>query len=231
MTRLKSIVILTGAGISAESGIRTFRDGNGLWENHRVEDVASPEGFVQNPRLVHDFYNQRRRQLQDPTVKPNAAHMALAQLWEGDFFLVTQNVDDLHERAGSKQMVHMHGQLKSAWCRRCDSRMLWIEDMSIDHNCPACSAMGGLRPDIVWFGEFPYHMDEILERLARCEIFLAIGTSGLVYPAAAFVRDAHRARKYEINIVDSGVSEAFHEHRLGQATLEVPQLVTELLSK
>src|SRR5665213_1585221 len=214
--RFKSLVILTGAGISAESGIRTFRAADGLWEDHRIEDVASPEGFVRDPVLVHRFYNLRRQQLFDPAVQPNPAHAALAQLeheWEGDFLLVTQNVDDLHERAGSKKLLHMHGELKSALCQNCSTASPWISEMSAVDRCPVCKASGGLRPDIVWFGEMPYHMERIGEALESCEIFLAIGTSGKVYPAAGFVREAGSARRIEVNLEESDVSQAFHEHR------------------
>jgi NAD-dependent deacetylase len=232
MLRLKSIVILTGAGISAESGIRTFRAADGLWEDHRIEDVASPEGFARDPRLVHEFYNKRRQQLHDPKVQPNAAHRALAQLeseWEGEFLLVTQNVDDLHERAGSKKLLHMHGQLNSALCANCASRKPWIVDLSLADQCANCHSQGSLRPDIVWFGEMPYHMELIGQSLETCDVFLAVGTSGKVYPAAGFVREAWKARRIEVNLEPSDISSAFHEHRTGLAGAEVPKLVAELL--
>lgn len=232
--RFGNIVILTGAGISAESGIRTFRDSNGLWENHRIEDVATPEAFQRNPALVYEFYNLRRAQLKDPEVRPNAAHLALAELeknWEGDFLLVTQNVDDLHRRAGSKKMLSMHGQLRSAWCTTCDARTKWIDEMTSAHECPRCS-IKSLRPDIVWFGEMPYHMDEIQSALECADLFVSIGTSGQVYPAAAFVRWApSSARTIEINREATAISSAFSDCRVGVAGEEVPRLVKELLEK
>lgn len=232
-TRFKSIVILTGAGISAESGIRTFRDANGLWQNYRIEEVASPEAFARNPELVHDFYNQRRRQLQEPNIQPNGAHHALARLeaeWEGDFLLVTQNVDDLHERAGSRKLLQMHGSLIRALCLSCDERFEWRKDMSTNEVCPKCRTTGKLRPDIVWFGEMPYHMEVILEALNSCDLFISIGTSGVVYPAAGFAREAWKARRIEINIQDTDVSPLFHERRVGPASVEVPKFVEELLN-
>jgi NAD-dependent deacetylase len=228
----KSIVILTGAGISAESGIRTFRASDGLWEDHRIEDVASPEGFARNPDLVQAFYNQRRQQLSDQLVQPNAAHRALARLeqeWGGEFLLVTQNVDDLHERAGSRKMVHMHGELLSAWCTNCDDRARWSADLSHQDQCPSCQARGKLRPDIVWFGELPYQLGRIREALEASDIFVAIGTSGKVYPAAGFVREAWNAHCIEVNLDVSGISSSFQEHRVGSASREVPALVEDLL--
>ena len=231
-TRFKSLVILTGAGISAESGIRTFRAADGLWENHRIEDVASPEGYLRNPGLVQEFYNQRRRQLQDGAVQPNPGHKALARLeqeWEGGFLLITQNVDNLHERAGSRRMVHMHGELQSVFCQGCDARVRWVDDLSPTDVCSACQAVGRLRPDIVWFGEMPYHMEAIGEALAGCELFVSIGTSGVVYPAAGFAREAFQARRIEVNLQGTDISSLFHEHRRGPAGTEVIKLVDELL--
>ena len=228
-----SVFILTGAGISAESGIRTFRAADGLWENHRIEDVATPEAFSRNPNLVYEFYNQRRRQLKDAQVKPNAAHLALAELeakWPGKFLLVTQNVDNLHERAGSKDILHMHGELNSAWCRSCDHRQQWREDLSADSTCTTCNQKGNLRPDIVWFGEMPYESERTFAFLENCEIFISVGTSGVVYPAAGFAREAHRARRIEVNVQGTDISNFFHEHRLGPAGVEVPQLVKEILA-
>jgi NAD-dependent deacetylase len=229
----KPLVILTGAGISAESGIKTFRDSNGLWENHRIEDVATPEAFARNPKLVHEFYNLRRKQLLDQNLKPNAAHMALAKLeeaWEGDFLLVTQNVDNLHERAGSKKLLHMHGELQKIFCLHCDEKFPWTEDLSLEHTCQKCQIKGGLRPDIVWFGEIPYHMEEISEALSQCALFMAIGTSGKVYPAAGFVRQAWKAHKIEVNLQSSDVSADFDDHRVGAASTEVTMLVDQILS-
>lgn len=232
-TRFKSIVILTGAGISAESGIRTFRDANGLWRNFRIEEVASPEAFARNPELVHEFYNQRRRQLQEANVQPNGAHRALAQLeaeWEGDFLLVTQNVDDLHERAGSKRILHMHGSLIHALCQSCSGRFEWRNDLTTGDTCPKCQTSGKLRPDIVWFGEMPYHMEVIAEALHSCELFISIGTSGVVYPAAGFAREAWQAKRVEINLQETDVSPLFHERRIGPAGTVIPKFVEELLN-
>ena len=230
----KNIVILTGAGISAESGIRTFRDQNGLWEEHRIEDVATPEAFHRNPALVQRFYNLRRAQLKDPAVIPNAAHLALAELeqqWEGQFLLVTQNVDDLHRRAGSKNLLHMHGRLNRVRCLSCEEGFDWTEDLAVDEDCPHCGIRGALRPDIVWFGEMPYHMEEIYSALERADYFISIGTSGNVYPAAGFVQLAWKAAKIEVNLKDTEISAAFSDHRVGPAAVEVPHLVRELLGE
>jgi NAD-dependent deacetylase len=229
----KNIVILTGAGISAESGIRTFRDQDGLWEEHHIEEVATPEAFAQNPALVQRFYNLRRAQLKDPNVQPNAAHKALAQLeeiWEGNFLLVTQNVDNLHRRAGSKNLLHMHGRLDSVFCQFCDERLDWTEDLQTQHPCPNCGRLG-MRPDIVWFGEMPHHMDEIYEALEKADYFVSIGTSGNVYPAAGFVQLAWKAKKIEINMKDTGISSAFNSHLVGPATIEVPKFIQDFLPK
>src|SRR4029079_12386394 len=227
------IVVLTGAGISAESGLATFRGEDGLWEGHRVEDVATPEAFQRDPTLVHKFYNARRAQLGE--VEPNAAHRALAKLeadWPGEFLLVTQNVDDLHERAGSKRLVHMHGQNTVAWCLGCDQRSRWTEPMSEASSCPACSETGRLRPDIVWFGEMPYAMDRIDAALRECDLFVSIGTSGAVYPAAGFVQTARYcgADTLEMNLEPSQGSFFFDQSRIGPASALVPAWVDELLA-
>ncbi|MNJ96692.1 NAD-dependent protein deacylase [compost metagenome] len=230
--RYKNIVVLTGAGISAESGIRTFRDQDGLWEEHRIEDVATPEAFSRNPSLVQKFYNLRRAQMKDSKVSPNAAHLALAELeaaWEGEFLLVTQNVDSLHDRAGSKKPLHMHGRLDRVFCLFCDEHFTWTEDLAVDQSCPHCEKPGGVRPDIVWFGEMPYHLDEIFGALERADFFISIGTSGNVYPASGFVQLAWKARKIEVNMKDTGISGAFDEHLVGPASVEVPRLVADLL--
>ncbi|HJW73632.1 MAG TPA: Sir2 family NAD+-dependent deacetylase [Geothrix sp.] len=225
-----SIVILTGAGISAESGLRTFRDADGLWENHRVQDVATPEAFYRNPELVYRFYNERRRSL--ATVAPNAAHLALARLereWEGEVLLVTQNVDDLHDRAGSKRLLHMHGELLKARCEACGIIHRWPGDLEADSRCPSC-ARGPLRPHIVWFGEMPLEMDRIYDALERCDLFVAIGTSGHVYPAAGFVEAIPpRARSVELNLERSLMASAFQEAYTGKATELVPGFVSDLL--
>lgn len=229
------IVILTGAGISAESGIRTFRDANGLWEDHHVEDVATPEGFAANPNLVNEFYNQRRRQLCSDAVRPNAAHEALARMQRelpGQVLIVTQNIDDLHERAGATDVVHMHGELLSQWCQSCGQRTPTRDDINEQTICPTCGEPGQLRPDVVWFGEVPYAMDRILNELAECTLFAAIGTSGEVYPAAAFVRYAIGvgAHTVELNLDASRAFSYFHEVRQGLATVEVPKWVDEVLA-
>jgi NAD-dependent deacetylase len=227
-----SIVVLTGAGISAESGLRTFRDAGGLWEDHRVEDVATPEAFRRDPGLVHRFYNARRAQL--GAVRPNAAHEALARLeagWPSEVLLVTQNVDDLHDRAGSRNLVHMHGELLKVRCLRCESVRTWAGDLDASTACPACGSAGGMRPHIVWFGEMPLEMPRIQAALERCGLFVAVGTSGNVYPAAGFVEWVPAwAHTVELNLEPSSVSSSFFERRQGPATRLVPDLVDELLS-
>jgi NAD-dependent deacetylase len=226
------IVILTGAGISAESGIDTFRSAGGLWEQHRIEDVATPEGFARNPDLVLNFYDMRRAAL--ASVAPNPAHAALARLereFRGDLLLVTQNVDDLHERGGSARVLHMHGELKSALCSSCEMRSRWEATMIDRPPCPVCRAPT-LRPDVVWFGEMPYEMGRIYQALETCDLFVSIGTSGAVYPAAGFVQEARAAgaRTLELNLEPSEGSRMFHETRLGPASLLVPAWVEEVLS-
>lgn len=226
------IVVLTGAGISAESGLATFRASGGLWENHRVEDVATPEGYRRDPALVHAFYNERRRQLGG--AQPNAAHAALArleQLWPSKVLVVTQNVDDLHDRAGSRNLIHMHGELLKVRCERCGAVHRWEGDAGAESLCPACGRPGGLRPHIVWFGEMPLEMDRIQEALEHCGLFLAVGTSGNVYPAAGFVECVPAwTHTLELNLEASEVSSRFFERRQGPATVLVPQLVDELLA-
>jgi NAD-dependent deacetylase len=229
--RINRIVILTGAGISAESGIDTFRSSGGLWEQHRVEDVATPEGFARNPDLVLGFYDLRRAALAN--VAPNPAHMALARLereFAGDLLLVTQNVDDLHERGGSARVLHMHGELKSALCTSCETRSPWLGSMIERPPCPVCRAPT-LRPDVVWFGEMPYQMGQIYRALESCDLFVSIGTSGAVYPAAGFVQEARSAGAHtlELNLEPSEGSRLFHESRLGPASAVVPEWVEELL--
>jgi NAD-dependent deacetylase len=229
----RNIVVLTGAGVSAESGLATFRGPDGLWEGHRVEDVATPEAFRHNPALVHHFYDARRAKL--GTVAPNAAHEALARLdaqWPGELLLVTQNVDDLHERAGSERLIHMHGELAKGWCLACDGRFGWEGAMGEGASCPTCLAVGEVRPDIVWFGEMPYEMERIDEALQACELFVSIGTSGAVYPAAGFVQTARYcgARTLEINLEPSIGSTFFDESRIGRAGVLVPKWVDEVLA-
>jgi len=230
---IRNIVVLTGAGISAESGLNTFRAADGLWEDHRVEDVATPEAFVHDPALVHRFYDARRARLAE--VEPNPAHAALARLdaeWPGDLLIVTQNVDDLHERAGAKRLLHMHGELKSGWCQSCDERFTWDGGMGEAACCPVCAAVGGVRPDIVWFGEMPYEMERIEMALMRTDLFVSIGTSGAVYPAAGFVQTARYrgANTLEINLEPSQGSIFFDDCRFGPAGVEVPRWVEELLT-
>lgn len=228
------VVVLTGAGISAESGIRTFRATDGLWEEHRVEDVATPEGFARNPELVQTFYNDRRRQLQSPEIAPNAAHLALAKLEEelGDrFLLVTQNIDNLHERAGNKRIIHMHGELLKVRCDWSGQVFEWTGDVTVDDKCHCCQFPQPLRPHVVWFGEMPLGMDEIYEALAMADEFIAIGTSGHVYPAAGFVHEAklQGAHTVELNLEPSQVGSEFEEKHYGLASDVVPEYVAKLL--
>ncbi len=236
MTRARNIVILTGAGISAESGIDTFRSEGGLWEKHRVEDVATPEAFVRDPDLVLRFYDMRRESIQ--TKQPNAAHIALARLdreWPkragGDVLIVTQNVDDLHERGGALNVLHMHGEHLNAWCTACDVRHRWTGPLIHRPPCPACETPA-LRPDVVWFGEVPYRMDEIYQAVSAADLFVSIGTSGAVYPAAGLVRTARElgVQTLELNLERSKGSAWFDETRLGPATHIVPGWVEEVLS-
>jgi NAD-dependent deacetylase len=226
------IVVLTGAGISAESGVPTFRDADGLWEGHRVEDVATPEAYDAQPSAVHRFYDARRAAL--AAVEPNPAHHALARLEESlgdDLLVVTQNIDDLHERAGLTRVWHMHGELLSALCRGCRRRTPWTGDLGDYPPCPHCG-VSELRPDVVWFGEMPYELDRIFAALDEADLFVAIGTSGVVYPAAAFVQFAAGggARTLELNLVASDVSGDFDESRAGPAGVLVPAWVEELLA-
>jgi NAD-dependent deacetylase len=229
---MPNIVILTGAGISAESGISTFRDHNGLWETHRFEDLATPEAFRRDPVLVHRFYNARRAQLK--SVQPNAAHAALARLeqeWLGEFLLVTQNVDDLHERAGSERLLHMHGEIRKLRCAACNDVVWHEEDAGPELICRACGVTGRMRPDIVWFGEMPYGMEEIYAAVERADIFVAIGTSGVVYPAAGLVAAARGngrgCRTIEINPQPTGAA-AFAQVIAETAVIGVPKLLAML---
>ncbi|CUH47299.1 NAD-dependent deacylase [Ruegeria atlantica] len=228
---MEKIVILTGAGISAESGLGTFRDEGGLWVQHRIEDVATPEGFARDPALVHGFYNARR--VQAAEAQPNAAHDALARLqrdWPGEVVIVTQNVDSLHEAGGAQGVIHMHGTLAGALCAACGHRWTAPPEMAVGEPCPACAAPTA-RPDVVWFGEMPYHMDAIYDHLAGASIFAAIGTSGQVYPAAAFVHEAMMsgARTVELNLEPSTGASSFDEVILGPATETIPRWVDQIL--
>lgn len=233
MRDTRNIVILTGAGISAESGLSTFRGPDGLWEGHRVEDVCTPEAFARDPALVHAFYDARRAKLDE--VEPNAAHHALARLdatWPGEFLLVTQNVDDLHERAGTKRLIHMHGQNKQGWCLACGERFPWTGPMGTGAMCLRCGEAGDVRPDIVWYGEMPYEMDRVDEALHDADLFVSIGTSGAVYPAAGYVKTARHcgASALEMNLEPSLGSIFFNESRNGPASKLVPEWVDEILA-
>lgn len=232
--KFSSVVVLTGAGISAESGIRTFRDSAGLWENHNIEEVATFDAYQRNPAKVLDFYNARRRDI-NQNITPNAAHIALAdfeQRFEGDFFLVTQNVDPLHEHGGSKNLRHMHGELAKVRCQRCGEVYQYSGDLSTQLQCPWCMTTGQVRPHIVWFGEMPFYMEEIERQLRQCDLFISIGTSGNVYPAAGFVETAlrHGAHTVELNLEPSLGESLFAEQHYGLATRIVPSYFARVLA-
>lgn len=235
MKRDGKIVVLTGAGVSRESGLSTFRDADGIWAKVRVEDVATPEAFRRDPGRVHDFYNQRRRAMQTPMIAPNAAHEALVRLeaeWPGDVLVVTQNIDDLHERAGSRNLLHMHGELLKARCAACGAVHSWREDLGVATPCPGCGRAGAMRPHVVWFGEIPFFLKEIEAALDRCVLFVSIGTSGAVHPAAGFVarvRGRGYARTVELNLEPSEGATLFEESEYGPASVVVPAFVEELL--
>jgi NAD-dependent deacetylase len=230
------IVVLTGAGISVESGLPSFRGAGGLWHGWRLEDVATPEAFARDPELVQRFYDARRRQLLDPAIQPNAAHRALAELerrWPDPVLIVTQNIDDLHERAGTQSLIHMHGELLKARCTGCGLVQPWRGDLAGAHRCPSCAREGCLRPHVVWFGELPLELDAIYAALESCALFVAIGTSGQVYPAASFVeavRASGEAHTVELNLEASALSARFAEHHEGPAAELVPRFVAELLA-
>ena len=235
MSKYKKIVVLTGAGISAESGIQTFRDKNGLWENFRLEDVATLDGYKRNPQLVLDFYNKRRQEFCLGDALPNAAHYALAELekaFQGEFLLVTQNIDNLHEQAGSKNIIHMHGEVLKVRCAKSNQIIDWKNDLSVDDLCTCCQYPGPLRPHIVWFGEMPLGLDVIYHQLVQADLFIAIGTSGTVYPAAGFVEEAISvgAESIEVNLQPSEVHSHFDVTQQGKATELVPLLVKDILS-
>lgn len=229
------IVILTGAGVSRESGLNTFRDADGIWAKVRIEDVATPEAFARDPEGVLAFYNARRKSLRDPAVQPNSAHLALAELesaWPGEVLLVTQNIDDLHERAGSRNLIHMHGELFKTRCEACGAVHDWLEDVEITTPCPSCGTRGEMRPHVVWFGEMPFEMDRIMTELESCDLFLSVGTSGSVYPAAGFVQEvrmAGRGHTVELNMEPSEGIDLFEEHHHGPASEVVPAYVRSLL--
>ncbi|CDL82030.1 Sir2 family NAD+-dependent deacetylase [Xenorhabdus szentirmaii] len=230
------VVVLTGAGISAESGIRTFRASDGLWEEHLVEDVATPEGFQRDPDMVQAFYNARREQLQQLDIKPNAAHDALAELEQrlGDnFLLVTQNIDNLHERAGSQRVLHMHGELLKVRCCQSGQVIEWKTELTTEDRCHCCQFPSQLRPHVVWFGEMPLGMEQIYTALSKADIFIAIGTSGHVYPAAGFVHEAKLsgAHTVELNLEPSQVESLFDEKHYGHASKVVAQYVQSLIQQ
>ena len=231
-----NLFILTGAGISAESGLGTFRAQEGIWARFDPMKLATPEAFARDPDAVHNFYNMRRRGLR--SAGPNAAHAALTQL-EARFkergcsvFLCTQNIDDLHERAGTERVVHMHGELLKARCLQCEAIIPWFDDLGTAFTCPNCGHVGTLRPHVVWFGEMPLYMEEILDALARADLFVAIGTSGSVYPAAGFVREARGLgiRTCEINLQPSDNATQFDERNYGPAGEVVPRWVEDVLA-
>lgn len=230
---MKKIFILTGAGISAESGLKTFRDANGLWENYRVEDVASIEGFEKNPKLVHDFYNQLRPVMDK--AEPNKAHFAISKLQKEtkdfDAFLVTQNVDLLHEKAGSEDVHHMHGRIDETVCLKCGHVIKTLEKSAFDEACEKCGAKGFLKPNIVFFGEMPMFMDEIAIKLRTCDLFIAVGTSGVVYPAAGFVSQAkyYGAQTYLFNLEYAENNFYFDKQIIGKASETLPKFIDELI--
>jgi len=238
LSKTDQIVILTCAGISKESGLDTFRDPDGIWAKHAVEEVATPQGFARNPDLVHRFYNARRHQLRDPAIEPNKAHHALVRLeagWGGGVLLITQNVDDLHDRAGSRNLIHMHGEIAKSSCLECGFVGLQVDDLLPTIQCASCSRAGGLRPDVVWFGEMPRHMDRISDAIENCALFVSIGTSGTVYPAAGLVSEArnnrHGAYCIELNLEETETSPLFHKSQNGPATVLVPAFVDAVLGQ
>jgi len=230
------IFVLTGAGISAESGLGTFRDKGGIWARYDPMKLATPQAFARDPKTVQAFYNARRQNL--IAAQPNAAHAALARLERGleaqggELVLVTQNIDDLHERAGSKRVLHMHGELLKARCPSCMQVADWRDELGDQDACPHCQKIGTLRPHVVWFGEMPLLMTEIDSALAVADLFVAIGTSGAVYPAAGFVSDAraNSIRTYELNLEPSDNASVFDDSKYGMASVIVPAWVDEILS-
>jgi len=231
-----TIVILTGAGISRESGLDTFRCAGGIWSKVNLEDVATPEAFLRDPKMVQGFYNARRKQLVVDKPQPNPAHLALAKLerdWPGRVLIVTQNIDNLHELAGSKDIIHMHGELMKIRCNHCGALHLWEEDLYIDTPCPDCYEIGGLRPHVVWFGEIPLQMDDIYDALQDADLFMSIGTSGNVYPAAGFVQAVSglgHCHTVELNLDPSNGATQFQETIYGPASQVVPAYVDQLLA-
>lgn len=231
------IVILTGAGLSSESGIDIYRGKTGLWEKYRLEDVATPEAYKQTPGKVHEFYNIRRSQLSDPKIKPNDAHKALARLDKElgqEVMIITQNVDDLLEKAGVRQVIHMHGELTKIRCENCANVQVWDKDLDVETICTQCGEAGFLRPHIVWFGEIPFGLEMIYTALANCETYISIGTSGSVYPAGGFVQEARKGKcneTVEINSEDTAISSFFDRRITGKAGDVVPGYIDELLER
>jgi NAD-dependent deacetylase len=236
-TALNTIVVLTGAGISKESGIDTFRDKDGLWSKYKLEEVATIDAFYRDPRKVLDFYNERRADFRSANIQPNAAHRALAKLereWPGDVLIVTQNIDLLHEAGGSKNVLHMHGQAGKIRCMHCDALIDSEMELSPESECENCGGKGGLRPHVVWFGEMPLHMEEIMAALNRTGLFVSIGTSGTVYPAAGFVQHVRMggvAHTVELNMEPSDGHSLFAEHLYGPASQVVPHFVERILKQ
>ncbi|QUM89283.1 NAD-dependent protein deacylase [Moritella sp. 36] len=230
-----NIVILTGSGISAESGIETFRASDGLWAKHHIDDIATLDGYRRDPELVYSFYNQRFNQLSLPSIQPNDAHIALAELqksYSGNVSIITQNIDNLHERGGAENVIHMHGELIKARCEK-THKLFPYKQLNKTLKCPCCKEAGNLRPHVVWFNEMPLFMNDIYKTLSTADLFIAIGTSGSVYPAADFVNEAHKACAHtiEINLDSTHISDNFQEHRIGKATDEVRELVDELMAR
>ena len=235
MAKDEAILILTGAGISQESGLETFRDAKGLWSRIRIDDVATPEAFARDPKLVLEFYNMRRKTIVDGNISPNPAHLALAYLerkWPGEVLVVTQNIDNLHEKAGTKNLLHMHGEMLKVRCIMCNYVVAWHGSLGLKDACQACGKSGVMRPNVVWFGELPFYIDEIYAALDRCHLFVSIGTSGNVYPAAGFVHHVRMrgvARTVELNLEPSEGATLFAETRYGPASEQVPAFVDQLL--
>jgi NAD-dependent deacetylase len=235
LSRDTAIVVLTGAGISKESGLATFRDPDGIWAKVRIEDVATPEAFARDPARVHAFYNRRRQALLDPAVAPNPAHKALARLesaWPGKFLLITQNIDNLHERAGSRNLRHIHGEMLKSRCATCEEVTPCTRDLDVALRCEACGEAGRLRPHVVWFGEMPFDLEAAYSALASCRLFISVGTSGNVYPAAGFVAEARAAGAHtvELNLEPSAGESMFSERIYGPASRVVVDYVDRLLS-
>lgn len=233
-TKYKNILILTGAGVSAESGLATFRDADGLWNNHKVEDVATIEAFERNPEFVHQFYNEMKPELLH--AKPNPAHLALAKLeqeYPGEVNIITQNVDTLHEKAGSQKVCHIHGQINQAVCLNCGNVLETWDDVDTQTVCPHCHVAGMMKPNIVFFGESLLYMDKAAHLLSNCDLFVSVGTSGVVYPAAGFVQTAkyRGAETYEFNLEAASNNYLFDKHIYGKCGKTLPEFVDKLLAE